>query len=189
MHRSRESGFTLIELLIVVTVIGILAGAIIPGLADKLNQGKYSAAAAQMRAIMDHWIGITPQLQGAPSFLRTGEPLDVDVAFPQVVEAQELEQLLEVEVPERDPWGHPYEYRVDAFPSRCLLIRTAGGDGRWDGNRYAAGTLIPANDRRSDLVLIDQRWIVRWDPVWRGLGPIIPGPRPPLPPRILPPMS
>ncbi|MDX2000394.1 MAG: type II secretion system protein [Thermoanaerobaculia bacterium] len=188
MHRKSEAGFTLIELLIVVTVIGILAGTLIPGLVDKLNQAKYSAAAYEMRLVMDHWVGITPQLPAPADFARTGEPLDVDSKFPLTVEARELEELFEIEVPERDPWGQLYEYRVDAFPSRCLLIRTKGGDGQWDSTRYISGTLIPVNDRRSDLVMIDRRWIQRWDPVWRGQVPIIPVARPPLPPRILPPM-
>lgn len=189
MRQERQAGFTLVELLIVVAVIGILAAAIIPGLAEKMNEVKYSAAARDIRILLEHWQGITPQLLSAGEFVRTGEPLEVLTTFPHVVAAQELEDLLEVEVPERDPWGNLYEYRVDAFPSRCLLIRTRGGDGAWDGDIYVTGTLIPVNNRRADLVAIDQRWIVRWDPIWRGIVPIIPIPQPPVPPRILPIMS
>lgn len=189
MRRTKEAGFTLVELLIVVTIVGILAAVIIPGLGDKLTQAKYSAAAHDIRVLIDHWQGITPQLLAGGDFARTGERLDVNLAFPQEIEAQELEDLLEIEVPERDPWGNRYEYRVDGFPSRCLLVRSRGGDGLWDSDNYVVGTALPANTRSHDLVAVDRRWIQRWDPVWRGRFPIVPLPPTIRPPRILPPMN
>ena len=60
-----------------------------------------------------------------------------------------------------DPWGQPYDIRVgDGSRSPVLVVRSAGADGRFEGDSYAVGSFSPdATDR--DLVWADG-YFVRW---------------------------
>lgn len=60
-------------------------------------------------------------------------------------------------LPERDPWGHLYEYRLSAnlLASNVLLIRTPGRDGVYEGDVYDAGTATPPGDFDRDIVWHD----------------------------------
>lgn len=51
------------------------------------------------------------------------------------------------ELPRNDAWGHPFDYRVrldDPMAERVMWIRSAGSDGRFDGETYETGPFDPA---------------------------------------------
>jgi prepilin-type N-terminal cleavage/methylation domain-containing protein len=187
MHRKAEAGFTLIELLVVVTVIGILAAMAVPVVTPALHKTKFARAVTELKDVANAW---NEKLVTLPTpvmdWFRVGNPLSPEATFPQVVSAQELEDFLEIPVPEFDPWGNRYEYRVEDFPSSCLLARSPNADGQWSTEPYVAGTEVSPEDRVSDLVVIETRWINAPAPtrVTTFVPPIRVGP--PSRPRFLP---
>lgn len=66
-------------------------------------------------------------------------------------------------IPEKDPWGTPYEFRVDRahFLNKSVLaIRSAGADRTFSGSRYTTGELAPS-EAAQDLVWADG-YFIRW---------------------------
>lgn len=66
-------------------------------------------------------------------------------------------------VPEKDPWGNAYEYRLntaDLQAETIMALRTPGCDGKTAGETYAIGS-FPAGDGTEDLVWMDG-YFVRW---------------------------
>ena len=73
-------------------------------------------------------------------------------------------------VPLDDPWGNPYEYRLnvaDPLSADVIAIRSAGSDGVYEGTTYdVRSTAGPADD----LVFYNDAWVLdlpRLDPVSR----------------------
>lgn len=67
------------------------------------------------------------------------------------------------ELPKNDPWGNPYEYRlkIKNVRSRTVIsIRSAGSDGRFNGDRYEVRPFLPG-DTAEDLVWADG-YFLRW---------------------------
>ena len=84
-----------------------------------------------------------------------------------VISYQELRKLLVPDyiavLPEKDGWGHPFEFRLARkhLFSRCVMaIRSAGSDRAFSGNRYKRGGFPPA-ETGQDLVWMDGLF-VRW---------------------------
>lgn len=73
------------------------------------------------------------------------------------------------DLPRDDAWGNPFEYRLsvaDPLASNAMLIRSAGSDGEFEGDRYPMGSFHP-EAHESDLVWTDGmfvRWPERPDP-------------------------
>ena len=73
-------------------------------------------------------------------------------------------------VPIADPWGHPYEYRLDVaepLSADVIAVRSAGADGVFEGTTYDVRATSGPED---DLVFYDDFWIrdvPRLDPVSR----------------------
>lgn len=66
-------------------------------------------------------------------------------------------------IPEKDPWGHPYEFRLRSqhvLNKTVLAIRSPGGDGAYSGSRYQNGA-FPSSDVNQDLVWMDG-FFIRW---------------------------
>ena len=65
-------------------------------------------------------------------------------------------------LPQTDPWGHPYEYRLSQDPEadEVMVVRSAGAHGAFSGNVYKVGG-FPAGDASQDLVWKDG-YFVRW---------------------------
>ncbi|MCP4590393.1 MAG: hypothetical protein GY842_06600, partial [bacterium] len=65
-------------------------------------------------------------------------------------------------VPEKDGWGHPYQFALDEnLHGQFLLgIRSTGDDGRFEGHGYEIGGFVDEEFDR-DLVWCDG-YFVRW---------------------------
>ena len=173
----RGRGFTVIEILVVVVIIGIIAIFVIPNFLDSLHKAKQKRTMADMHDIgkaMMSWL--TGQIGaaaagtggGSLTLAEYGEPLD----------AEELRDLLVPDyvahVPDRDAWGHGYDYHLqtgDLMGSRVMLIRSPGSDGLFAGDSYTFEPFV-ATDYGEDIVWADGLF-VRW-PV--GLGAYGSGP-------------
>lgn len=93
----------------------------------------------------------------------------IDVSTVPTISRSTLEALLVPDfidaIPELDPWGNPYEYRLDSAwsggPDSFGGARSAGADGVFAGTVYAVGdNVTPSED------------LVRWDgELVRRLGP------------------
>jgi hypothetical protein len=107
----------------------------------------------------------------APRRHKTGKasvPAAEDVTkVPQITRAA-LEKLLVPKyikaIPENDPWGHAYEYRLSQDPDaeEAMAIRSAGAGpgGTFTGDVYHVGAIAPADTARN-LVWKDG-YFVRW---------------------------
>lgn len=83
-------------------------------------------------------------------------PVDVAAARETGLPAPVVERLQGL-----DPWGHPYEVRLgDGSQAPTLVVRSAGANGRFEGDQYTVGTFaIGAAD--DDVVWADG-YFLRW---------------------------
>jgi hypothetical protein len=116
-----------------------------------------------------------PEQKEAGSQEETRESLEAIDRLP-VISYQELTQLLVPQyitaVPEKDGWGHPFEYRLDRehpLGKSVMAIRSAGADGTFSGDRYKLGAFPPA-EMDQDLVWMDG-FFVRWPERKEGKEP------------------
>lgn len=66
-------------------------------------------------------------------------------------------------IPEKDGWGHPYDFHLDTRNPDAFLVmglRSAGRDGRFSGDVYEVGGFSP-NDADQDISWVDG-YFVRW---------------------------
>jgi len=66
-------------------------------------------------------------------------------------------------IPEKDAWGHPYEFRFNwkhTLSKSVMAIRSAGSDKTFSGNSYKVGSFEPV-DTDQDIVWMDG-FFVRW---------------------------
>ncbi|HVT16486.1 MAG TPA: hypothetical protein VHQ90_09970 [Thermoanaerobaculia bacterium] len=66
-------------------------------------------------------------------------------------------------LPRNDPWGHPYEYRLNTRnleATQIMAVRSAGADGSFSGDSYEVGAFSPT-DHDHDLVWSDG-YFVAW---------------------------
>lgn len=91
----------------------------------------------------------------------------VDFAAVPVISRAELAKILVPKyiaaIPEKDGWGHPYEFRLntqDANAIRVMAVRSSGKDGHFAGTVYEVGAFPPA-DHDQDITWMDG-FFVRW---------------------------
>ncbi len=91
----------------------------------------------------------------------------VDFAAVPVISREELAKILVPKyiaaIPEKDGWGHPYEFRLntqDANAIRVMAVRSAGKDGKLASTVYEVGAFPPA-DLDQDITWMDG-YFVRW---------------------------
>src|SRR5262249_45586770 len=84
-----------------------------------------------------------------------------------IISYQELTRILVPQyiaaIPEKDGWGHPFEFRLDRehlLNRSVMAIRSAGSDGKFSGTHYEFGAFKPA-DAGQDLVWMDG-FFIRW---------------------------
>ncbi|MEM1201676.1 MAG: hypothetical protein AAGN66_00455 [Acidobacteriota bacterium] len=149
----------------------VSAGAGTPCPVEQASEELAQVGQAMFSWLVDQVGTLRFPLSVEPYFTCDNGGVSVDL-YPVITHAA-LEALLEpdyiAEVPELDPWGNPYEYRLDtaAAGGRLLAIRSAGSDGVWEGTTYAAGATAVDSE---DLVWADgvyMRFAPRLDPTSR----------------------
>lgn len=144
---------------------------------DKAKQKRTISDIRSVGVALMSWL--TDQVTGEAS-VRTGADESPEVAWTIRKEAapleeashyyrlshQELTELLVPdyigEVPERDAWGHPYEFALssDLMAENVLGLRSPGSDGRFDTDDYEVGA-FDMHDADRDIVWCDG-YFVRW---------------------------
>jgi len=96
----------------------------------------------------------------APDFIYDLSALDVISVYQITDMLQPLYWPGNVPIPAIDPWGMPYEYRLNSnlLASNVLAIRTPGADAQLEGLVYTSG-LVPTE--AADIVWADG-YMVRW---------------------------
>ena len=91
----------------------------------------------------------------------------VDFKEVPVISRKELTALLVPKyipaIPEKDGWGHSYEFRLntqDPEAVNVMAVRSGGQDGRFSGDTYEIGA-FPASDHDQDITWIDG-YFARW---------------------------
>jgi general secretion pathway protein G len=136
MNRNqRNKGFTLIEIMIVVTIMAILAAAIVPRLMDRPDAAKVSAAKAGI-AVLRQQLQLYKLDNGF--YPSTDQGLQALVARPGTnplpanwKQGGYLERL------PNDPWQRPYQYLNPGLKGE-IDIFSLGADGQPGGEGAAA---------------------------------------------------
>lgn len=139
-------------------------------------------AAREIRSVgaaMWSWVIDIASLDGrsprGPMSICPGAP-PVDLALVPAITHQDLTDLLVPlyipSIPQLDPWGNAYEYRLDVdepLSADVIAIRSAGADGTFEGTEYEFGFTSGPDE---DLVLYNVATVrqpPRLDPVSRQL--------------------
>jgi len=126
--RRGERGFTLVEILVVITIIGLIMALVAPRVLNYLSIAKVKAAAIQIQSLSSTLDLYYLDTGRYPS---TSEGLEALVQRPAGVEGWNGPYLKGAFVP-KDPWGHPYVYRMPGEHGVYDII-SYGSDGQQGG--------------------------------------------------------
>jgi prepilin-type N-terminal cleavage/methylation domain-containing protein len=170
---SRPPGFTVIELLIVLSILGILAVALAPGLwrgvaapqeepASRNPQKRTVADIRNTGTAMFAWL--TDQV-GAAAAGKSSSTVDFRDYPP--IRGEDLATILVPEyiqeVPLTDGWGNDFEYTLNAdnpMADKIMAIRSPGRDGFAEADVYTVTGFDP-DESDQDIVWADG-FFVRW---------------------------
>lgn len=104
------------------------------------------------------------------------DPKSADIGAVAVISREELAKVLVpkylASIPEKDGWGHPYEFHLSTTDPNALQVmglRSAGKDGRFSGDLYVIGPFDPA-DADQDIPWMDG-FFIRWPEAKKAPSP------------------
>ncbi len=117
-HRNRKRrslrGMTLIEIMVVITILGLMAGAVLVAVIPRLEEAKHSRAELDIKTI-DSALKMY--------YARKGKYPDTATGLKALVDGQYLETT-------KDPWGNDYVYTLEGNQP---VITSYGKDGQPGG--------------------------------------------------------
>lgn len=131
----RGRGFTLVELLVVMVIVGLLAAIVAPMVYQHVSPAKNTAVRGQMKSFMTALDNFYVDVGRFPTSKEGLEALRFKPAGADAWRGPYLRR----DVP-KDPWGHPFIYRVPGQNGPYEII-SLGADGR-DGGDGEAEDLI-----------------------------------------------
>jgi len=120
IHARKRDGYTLMELMVVITIIGLLAGAVTVGVRHFLVRGQQNTAKIEIGAIV-----------AAAEFYKQEQgkyPPEEELDILSQKSPQTGEVYLDGDT--TDPWGNEYEYFVDEDGIEVICF---GKDGKQGG--------------------------------------------------------
>lgn len=134
LARSAQAGFTLLEMLIVLVIIGLLVGLVGPQLLGRVDQGRVTAAQAQIQMIKGALDTFRLDLGRYPT---SEEGLQALVTMPDDPRAASAWKgpYLQGALP-NDPWNAPYRYR--RINNNQIELYSLGADGAPGGEELNA---------------------------------------------------
>jgi hypothetical protein len=152
-----------------VAVIALLSGGLARDAQAAHQVAQEQQTISDLRAVgvaMFHWYKEV-QAPRRTMHPKEGHAKTVDLAEIPEISHDELAKLLVPKyiaaVPEKDAWGHPYEFRLNTKEpdaARVMAVRSAGADGAFSGTTYTIGSFPPAQTDQ-DLVWVDG-YFTRW---------------------------
>lgn len=125
-----QGGFTLIEIMVVVMILGLLAALAAPKFLSFGDRAKQEAARTQVKALADAVQLFKLDNGRLPT---SGEGLTALMPPPPGDLPRYNPDGYMEELPQRDPWGHPYTYATDG---RRFVVVSYGADGSPGGAGY-----------------------------------------------------
>lgn len=130
-HSRKKSGFTLVEMAVVLTITGLLLGALFVPLRVQFEQRDYNQAQKEISEIKEAVIGFALINNRLPCPDTTGDGNEdpCSSTSPASTTGGSVPWVT-LGVKNLDPWSQPYRYRVnDAYSTTFTLATTPSGNG------------------------------------------------------------
>ena len=125
--KNTANGFTLVELLLVLTILGILAGLVVPRFAHKTEQAKLTAAKTQISMLGTALDNFEIDNGCYPS----GKDGLKQLVVPSKDASEWRGPYVKGDIIPLDPWGNPYVYTTPGkYNPDGYDLESAGEDGR-----------------------------------------------------------
>lgn len=122
----RSAGFTLIEMIAVLVLIGIVMGVVANRVGDSINRGKVNAGIAQMRSL-------STKIENY-ALDNGGPPASLNDLISRPSSAANWNGPYATESALKDPFGHPFDYRMPGNDGRDFDLVFLGKDGKAGGD-------------------------------------------------------